>query len=268
MALIHLDRGEEGFATARRALELDPGAADAWATLAYWRKGEGDYEGAERYFERALENDPGNGKMHNRLARLLLEMGRVDDAGPHVLEARRLDPMNPDIFAVMMTYQLAIGEFAAAAAEGDSWSRMWASQLPKSHTQDDIAEAYTMAGRFEEAIASFHVRHPDEPLYDAWVRARQGRVVEARSMIDAFLAEHPDHEDHEPDQMAKLYAAVGDFDKAFACLERLVDARGLYPLWVRYPMFASFRADPRWVALSVRLDRALLGGGQPWELSR
>jgi DNA-binding winged helix-turn-helix (wHTH) protein/Flp pilus assembly protein TadD len=252
---------EEGIATARRALGLDPTAADAYAVLAYWRWRSGDFEGAERYFRRAIESDPANGKMHNRLGRLLLDVGKVADAGEQVREARRLDPLNPDVFDVAMLYEAATGDIDGAERDADSWMRIWAMQVAEpSWTESTIVEVYALAGRYDEALALCRRLDPNDGLRVASILALQGRIEEARTTADTFVAQNPESE--QPSAMlARIYASVGDFDRAYAYLDRLVDAREGYPLWLAFPSFAGLRADARWPALKIRLEREFVGGG-------
>jgi len=48
------------------------------------------------------------------------------------------------------------------------------------------------------------------------------------------------------DNLAHLYAALGDNDKAFQCLEKAIERKYLFFPWIKkIPRFKSIREDPR-----------------------
>jgi hypothetical protein len=54
--------------------------------------------------------------------------------------------------------------------------------------------------------------------------------------------------------IAAIYAALGDADRAFEFLERAIDDRSQVLGWVRFnPVFDALRDDPRYAAFVRRL---------------
>jgi adenylate cyclase len=110
----------------RRALEIDPNYARAWAMLAisqadlYWR-GRSEESGLLAA-EKALTLDPSLAEAHAAKGRVLASQGRVDEGLAELEEALRLDPDSYDVrIALAVTchrldhYQAAIEHYERAA---------------------------------------------------------------------------------------------------------------------------------------------------------
>jgi len=82
-------------AAAARAIELDPGLAEAHASLANigmtFNK---DAAGAEKEFQRAIQLNPNYPTAHHWYALLLGNLGRFDEAKKEILRAQQLDPLS------------------------------------------------------------------------------------------------------------------------------------------------------------------------------
>lgn len=122
------DWGEAIIRLCRRATELDPGYAAAWAYLAIgyaasgWQSGASADEGMA-CAERALTLKPGLAAAHTAKARILSDGGRPDDAWREIEIALRLDPHDwlANYTATLILWPQhrddeAIGHFEAAAA--------------------------------------------------------------------------------------------------------------------------------------------------------
>lgn len=252
--------------TARRALELDPRVSDAHATLAVLARGAGQLAVAERHHRQAVEVDPANGKARNRLARLLLESGRIDEAREQILEARRLDPDNPDVQNIWMEYWLRTGDYERAIRQGESWIAIWAKAIEGTTTpwvRDMLGLAYLGARRPEDALAQFRALDPADDLRVALTLGYTGRTAEARAILDVHEREALalPADPGRSGAMAMAYVALGDFDRAFAHLDRQVAGR-YFPGWLNCALFHSLRRDPRYPAFAARLDREFFGRGE------
>jgi len=84
---------------AQHAIELDPGLAEAHASLA-WAIASYDYDfsGAEREFERAIELNPKYATAHEWFGMLLAMLGRYEEAYTELVRAIRLDPCSPVMY--------------------------------------------------------------------------------------------------------------------------------------------------------------------------
>ena len=127
-----------------RALELDPNEAQAHASLGFVLfSHEWDWEGAERSIQRALALDPNSHQWIYAL--FLFTVGRYDEAVTHYQRAEERNPLSPIL-------------------------------------KRQLAQAYSCAGRHDEAIAQLEelqARMGDNP---DWLRAAFGEEYLAKSM--------------------------------------------------------------------------------------
>jgi TolB-like protein/DNA-binding SARP family transcriptional activator len=137
-------------AAALRALELDPNEAQAHASLGFVLfSHEWDWEGAERSIQRALALDPNSHEWIYAL--FLMAAGRYDEAATHFQRAQERNPLSPIL-------------------------------------KRQLAQAYSCAGRHDEAIAELEelqARLGDRP---AWLRAAFGEEYLAKSMYPEAIA--------------------------------------------------------------------------------
>ncbi|MGH9330770.1 MAG: tetratricopeptide repeat protein [Vicinamibacterales bacterium] len=117
-ALVHYNLGNaeaargnrsEAIAQFERAIELQPGFAEAYNNLGVMRQSEGRLDEATRLYGRALAIKPAYAEAHNNLGVMLQAQGKLDEAIAHFREAVRLSP----------SYALARENLAAALRERD-----------------------------------------------------------------------------------------------------------------------------------------------------
>src|SRR5262249_47014657 len=83
----------KGEAAAQRAIQLDPGNADAYAALAQIQSVAGKFIPAEDLFKHALMLDPNNPDALLRYSDQLAAVGRLKDALAMIQRLRSLDPL-------------------------------------------------------------------------------------------------------------------------------------------------------------------------------
>ncbi|MGD0192919.1 MAG: TIR domain-containing protein [Rhizomicrobium sp.] len=153
----------------RRALELDPNYAKAWALLAISlsnlvllnrRVGENGWDAAEK----ALSLEPDLAEAHAARGRVLGDNGRNEDAIAEHEKAIRLDPESYEVNAAAARSFLSARRFAEAAAcldkasmlaENDFWSTGMAMQAHRGagDTQGERRAAQCTLERVEKALA-------------------------------------------------------------------------------------------------------------------
>ncbi len=105
----------KAFAAAKQAVELDPQASEAHASLAFVTfYGMWDASDAEKEFRRALELDPSNANAHHWLATFLHTVGRHQEALAEIEIARKLAPDSPSVLADKGELQWAAGQHEQA----------------------------------------------------------------------------------------------------------------------------------------------------------
>ncbi len=104
---------------AERLVAAHPQAAQAQALYGETLWASGLFEEADRAYDAALQNDPGEARAHNGRARSLLARGRLDEALVEAQEALRLSPRNAEFHHVVgviheraRQYELAGAAFA------------------------------------------------------------------------------------------------------------------------------------------------------------
>ena len=206
----------------KRALELNPNYATAHQWYAAWLTSQGNQDAALEEEWRAQEADPLSTIIKADTAQLLVYAGRYDEA---VLEARRALEIEPgfllghiylaEAYIGKQDYQAAIAEFQEVLAINKK--DVWATT--------GIARAYALAGQWRKSEAIF-----------------RDMLRGAKNREDLEL------------QLAVVYAAVGENDQAFGCLEKAYQRRegGLIFLNVATE-FQSLRLDPRFDDLAKRV---------------
>jgi Flp pilus assembly protein TadD len=259
-------RQDEARELALRAIELDPNAWEAYRTLGNYARMAGDMNGAERHLRRAVDANPRDFKGRNRLARLLLELGKLEEARGQMLESKRLAPDDADVQDIWIGYSLRTGDYEEAIRLGKIWFTMWEKHpegLMSPVLRDQVALANVGARRYEEAQALFKSIDPQDDLRVALTLGFAGRAAEARTMLAAREARSAASGSPLDPQTAGALAmasiAVGDFDRAFGHLDRQVSA-GAFPGWLNCALFDPIRRHPRWPAFQERLDREFFRG--------
>jgi tetratricopeptide (TPR) repeat protein len=251
-ALAPADAFPKARAAAQRALELDPGLAEPHATLAFvhmyydW-----DWKRAEREFRRAIELDPGYATAHEWYGLFLTVMGRFNEAIAEEREAQRLDPLSVAVAGTAAWVLYYSGQNAAAKNElnivlrQDSAFRLghfYMGRVEEAHGDYDRALAeYEATGPLREWVptlaAKAHLLGVAKRRPEAQVILAQLDSMSRRQYVTAY-------------GVALVYAALGDKDRAFASLERGVQERTHWMVWLnRDPRWRPLRADPRFASL-------------------
>jgi tetratricopeptide (TPR) repeat protein len=235
---------------AQRALDLDPGLAEAHVALGHVRLIHWDWPRAEAEIRRALELDPNSVAAHNALSVYLTAMGRAKEAVDEARRARDLDPLLPlRILSLATMYQLA-GEYDRALAEVRKALEM-SPDMPSAHVL--VGVVYLLQNRSEEALPSLEkardlTGHP-EPLI-ALAYARSGRRAKALKLISEIADETKEAKHVQPTKIALVYAELGLKDQAFDWLQRAYEEHDAWLVNVKLGKFVDpLRSDPRYLDL-------------------
>ena len=256
----------------RRAIELDPqyaqawaGLADALADLAQWRfapMAESLREGTAAA-SRAIDLAPDLAEAHTAQGQLRSLAGDVDGARRAFEHALELNPALADAWHSYARHEYAHGNHARAAelferahrARPEDAAPLVFVAASKARI-GDAAGAQAAIRRAADGLVRQTVLEPDNArvFYLAAGALQQvGRSDEAKAM--AMRA-------HEiaPDDWSTLYnlacyhAAAGDVDCALDLLERAVTMGGGYPEWMANdPDLDPLRGSPRYAKLVARL---------------
>ncbi len=238
---------------ARKALELNPQSSDAHAALGNIAlQFDHDWALAEAEFRTALSQNPSNVTALRFYSMLLRSLGRFDEARDTVRRALRLDP------AGSLEGSLAWIEQDA----GDNEAAIdYAERIRDRHPESVRAHVYLgltylTAGRVEEALREAKTpvegASGTERFDHALLNALLGRPEAARQIV-AEVERGEAKVYTSACDLAMLYAALGDSDRAIARLEK--DWReGDQMLWNYYRgvVFDPLRGDARFQELVAR----------------
>ena len=241
---------------AEKAVALDPDVADPHASLAlghlFWLH---DWAGAEREFTTALKLNPQHAVAHGLYAIYLITLGRFDEAVAEARTAQKLDPLS-----VLANMSVCWSLHFAGRDEECIRETLRTRELAPGVQEvgNTLMAAYENVGRFEEAaqIATeqpcYGVRLDGNALLEAY---RQGgpeaywRMRLAALDGVAALASPVIHYAY-----AIIYARLGDREKAFDHLDRLVSAKtGNAVFAAADPWLRSLWSDPRYQAIIRKL---------------
>ncbi|MDQ3130273.1 MAG: tetratricopeptide repeat protein, partial [Acidobacteriota bacterium] len=240
-------------AAAEKALALDETLAEAHYTLARVRDFEFDPTGAESAFKRAIELNPNLAGAHTLYAEYLSRSGRFDEALREVKLAQELDPLRTGLVGNegLILYHARRYDEAIAKKQIHALS---AAENPFAHLE--LANAYVQKGQYAEAILSYQTSIKLEEttsalIYLGRVYALSGKRNEAIAILDKLKTTE---KYVSPTELAVLYAALGDKEKAFASLEKAHTERDfqLTSLNVE-PGYDPLRDDPRFQNLMGRV---------------
>lgn len=198
-----LGRRQEALDLLERAVTIDPGQREAAEVLRRERAGEGDWEGAARAIEIELDHAAGpaaRGKRLLELAAILREhLGRPGDAIGAYEEARAAVGDGREVLAPLFELYVEAGRKAEAAGIAEAFARSAPRDDPARGAADSVRGARVLA----------EVGHPER----------------ARALVDHALRLDPAH-DEGLGLLAELSERAGDWERAFAALEALAEARG------------------------------------------
>jgi tetratricopeptide (TPR) repeat protein len=245
-----------------RALSLDPALPEGhWARSAIlWSPAKNfQHTDAIAALEQVLAARPNFDRAHNRMAAICMHIGRFSEAQMAHESAMRSNPKN-------RTYNLEFlyiyrGDFALAEEAAQAWMKeapgnrgaLYFCPLPPLMNGDlNLARK-----RLEMALN----RYPDEPLIVSLQGMLHARCDQTGPALDCVrrALDYPasfGHTHHTYNQIACVYAVLGETDKAMAWLERSVDTGNpCWPFFKLDPHLENLRSDSRFQELIADLER-------------
>ena len=245
-ALTPRQGGELANAAANSALRADPNSASAYAMLGRVA-GDVDFDptAAARYYQKALDIEPGNLGATNGSSVLLDSFGRVDEAV--ALQKYRVahDPANPVAY-----HNLGISLYLAGR-----WDAAIDAERTALRLSPDFTGAHASIGNnlligkadAESALKEYEAETDEANRLCGLPLALHslGRMAQAdaavRACLDRFGADQPGN-------MPPIYARSGQLDAAFEWLEKSAAAHDqLISSVAVEPLLDRLHDDPRWL---------------------
>jgi eukaryotic-like serine/threonine-protein kinase len=244
-------------AAAERALELDPGLADAHSAAGLARLYiEWDWAGAEQHFQRAIELNPGSVFAHTNYAHLLLMTKRMREGVAAARRAQELDPLSMEANTYLGAFLVFAGEYDTAYQQLqrtlDIDKNFWFARMWVGRTAEELGRADEARREIEQANSQAGVI-PEPLAHLGKLKAASGDRQGATQVLEE-LASRSRKGYVSPYFSAIIQAALGDRDAAFASLERGFEARTVFMTWLLFdPDMDPLRNDPRFAALVKRV---------------
>jgi TolB-like protein len=168
-----------------KAVELDPLSAEALTAQAFAYARDARWREAERSFRRAIELEPHNPMPRNHFALEFLEpLGRIDEALQELRAAEKDDPLSPEVYQRLANVLIVLGRYDEAVAYTmkmppdssltDSWlgrARFFQGRTPdaieilrrKPSPSASLGFVYGRSGRRAEAEeVAAHLENPSD----------------------------------------------------------------------------------------------------------
>lgn len=247
-------------AAAMKALELDPTLAEAHAALAYAMHYDWDWAGAEREFRRAIELNPNSADSRERYAEYLVTRGRFNESLVEARQAEVLDPLSLETVSEAGTVLLMARRYDESIAQYQKALDLYPNS---SVIRALLGYAYALKRSYPQAIAEFAKIPGQDKATTAQnqfvasllgsVYALSGRRADALKIAQELtrLSSHAYISFYGP---GAIYAALGDKDQAFRCLEKAYEQKFSELLYLAVdPILDGIRSDPRYTDLLRRI---------------
>jgi serine/threonine-protein kinase len=236
---------------AEKAVAIAPTLAEAHAALGWvrffaeWKFVEGLSE-----LKRAKELSPANPTANDLLARVIVYLGRIDEAERQARQAVELDPLSipPQNNLARVLF------FEGKLDEADAIARKAAELQPAAAASHRWQVLVAVQRRDGETALREAQLEPDEG-YRRFELALAQYVRGDRKAADAALADLiANGRDQLAYQIAEVYAVRGETDKAFEWLQISFDTHDTGTLGLLIdPLLRDLRTDPRYKNLLAKL---------------
>ena len=244
----------------QKALALDPGNVLARCALADRRFFEWDWKGSEREFAE-LANDPRvlSGEQFRPIALSFWARGRTEEAVALMERALRVDPgnfdslmMKADFLAQAGQLDQAIAVYKSAIESEPSDPRPLfglADVLKRRHDVTGaiatLRKAYDLSGE-EAGAKALAAAHTEKDYENAQAAVARFRLGELETLAQERYVS--------PLDLARLYAQLGEREKAFAGLEAAFAERSAGLVYLKVDRaWDRIRDDPRFASLVRRV---------------
>lgn len=244
---------------ALRAIEIDNGLADAYASLAFAQIcGDYDWIEAEKNAARAVQLNPNHSFARLWYSYVLLTIERFDESLEQAKRAVELDPLN------YLTHQiLALNYFMARRYdEAVEQVNLNVKNFPGIGTAYHLQSWFLRnLGRHDESLNAIHraIELLGDSLFakisHAQALAAAGKRAEAEEVLQRVF-EQGKQRYISYYHIAIVYAYLNEKDKALAALERAYEDREGWLIWLRVePSLDNLRSEPQFKHLQKKIDR-------------
>jgi eukaryotic-like serine/threonine-protein kinase len=239
----------------QRALALDSSLAEAHASLGLINDSLWLWDEAEREYKRAIELNPNYPTAHQWYSIHFEYLGRFDEQMVEIKRAQQLDPLSLIISTDLEELYLTLGDLNSALEQCRKTIQL-DPYYPSGHA--DLGSVYLKQGREAEAITEFQKavelsgRSSDMLSSLGAGYAIADKHAKALAVVEELEDKYAKHEAI-GQNLARVYANLGNKDQAFAWLEKDFQARsGVLGRIRALTELEPLRSDPRFADLRRR----------------
>lgn len=242
---------EEKYPLARtaalKAIELDGTLAEAYAALAQIHFNyDWDWTGAERDYRKTIELNPNYAEAHTYYGFYLLAAGKLDEGLAESKRAQELNPVSLQVNTDLITAYVGARQYDQAIEQ----ARKTLELDPEyASARLGLGRAYFLKGMYAEAVQQYEqsYRKTQKAMSGlAQSYARAGRRADALRVLNEMLESAQKQESVSYGEIALVYVALNEPDKAIEMLEKAFAARDYRLLYMRAEArFDPIRSDPR-----------------------
>jgi TolB-like protein/Flp pilus assembly protein TadD len=254
--LARTEAGPKAKAAALKAVELDDGSAEAHTALGMQKQCfGGDEPEAEKEYRRAIALNPNYATAHHSYAVLLL--GWRDQEGlDQIQQARRLDPLSPNINGMLGDYLMEMRQFEKAVEQFRKTVELDPQQY---NSRVRLGFAYAVVHRYAEAEREFKKAEEISPgsVFSmaalAYIYALEGNKTHAERMLPEIepLAQKAGH----PWLVCLVYVGLNQKEEAIRWLQKAYEQDDFY-FNLKDPLLDPLRSDPGFQDLERRVNTA------------
>ncbi|MFI5251692.1 MAG: protein kinase [Bacteroidota bacterium] len=238
-------------AAALKAVAIDPGLAEGYASLAFAYQHDHDTLAASQNYKRAIELNPSYPTAHHWYSEELMSEGKKDESIEEIKRALTLDPLSLIItrdvgwmYYFARRYDEASVYIQKSLDLDSNFSRghllLGLCRIQQGALGDAITEFKTASKFSNETISTALL---------AYCYAKAGKTTEAKDILRSMLS-LSSSKYVSPGAIALVYMGLGDREKIFEWLNKAVDDQsGIFGFVKVDPLFDGIRNDPQFVAL-------------------
>jgi tetratricopeptide (TPR) repeat protein len=249
-------------AAAQKAIELDEASAEGHTSLALVKMSfEWDFAGAEQEFKRATALNPNYATAHHGYSILLGLLGRTEESVAEIRKAVEVDPLSVPVRNMLAAKLASYGKCDESLKEDRKTMELDPNATHLGMIHDRMAGCYTSKGMAKEALEArvqsmiANGATPKEVEEFKKTLASAGRKGVLRKTLQETLGRwEKDHWHTDGFTIATTYADLGEYDQAFAWIDKLIALRSTMLFWI-YDIGPDdpMRRDPRFAEMKRKM---------------